>query len=171
VANQTEGNEGNEDQTRGAMSSAPGVLECADMSALSNATGSAARTKRRHIAALQNRTARFLGLVAKGFAVVFCGQSRPGGLSATDSARSAHRPPEGEASHKCCSHAPAGRHDRALHRCTGNGAQRRRYSGIYEIDHDKSAKTPFVRPKSRADRQLNLKPCKGRACAPIDGSI
>ena len=39
----SERNEDNEDQTRVVMSAAPGVLECADMSALSNATGSASR--------------------------------------------------------------------------------------------------------------------------------
>ena len=63
----SERNEDNEDQTRGVMSPAPGVLECADMSALSNATGSAARKERRHIVG-----------------VVLCVQSTPSAIAATD---------------------------------------------------------------------------------------
>jgi hypothetical protein len=113
------------------MSPAPGVLECADMSALSNATGSAARKKRRPRdcgAALQNGTLRFLSCL---LCAIYAERNR------------SHRPQR-------CSHAPGGRHDRALQRCTGNGAQRRRYSSIYEIDHIKSAKA-LVRQAKKAE--------------------
>jgi hypothetical protein len=47
-----------------------------------------------------------------------------------------------------------GRHDRALRRCTGNGAQRRRYSGIYEIDHIKPAKA-LIRQTKKAEQPAN----------------